>query len=266
MRKIHLPLLLAAGLAATSPACAEPNYGDIFSGLAQTLINQELDRTAYAEAQRVNTASSYRAYLTKFPKGAYRTSADQALAQLGAPVTPPPITPPPGTSQPGNGGNQSAASVEASIGLDRTQRILIQKQLTAIGYGTGVADGLWGTNTRGAIYRWQGANKLAATGYVTAPQVKLIAQQAGSIAGPDPTGPVAGSAALEERLLGLTYAERREVQSRLTTLGYSTYGVDGVFGGNTRRALASWQRDRALPISGYITADQLRALRSQTGG
>jgi peptidoglycan hydrolase-like protein with peptidoglycan-binding domain len=94
----------------------------------------------------------------------------------------------------------------------------------------------------------------------------LIAQQAGPGIEVDPAGPVAGTDAVEERLLDLTYAERREVQSRLTSLGYRTGGIDGVFGSNTRRALASWQRDEDVRVSGYLTADQLRALRTMTGG
>ena len=75
-----------------------------------------------------------------------------------------------------------------------------------------------------------------------------------------------GDDLVEERLLSLTYTERREVQSRLTLLGYSTWGVDGVFGRTTRRALAAWQRDEGLRASGYFTADQVRAMRRQTGG
>ena len=54
-----------------------------------------------------------------------------------------------------------------------------------MGYPTGVADGLWGSKTRDAISRWQKANKLTVTGYVTARQVKLIAQQAGDKVKPD---------------------------------------------------------------------------------
>jgi peptidoglycan hydrolase-like protein with peptidoglycan-binding domain len=51
----------------------------------------------------------------------------------------------------------------------------------------------------------------------------------------------------------------------MTLLGYSIRGVDGSFGANTRRALALWQRDEGVRVSGYLTADQLRALRRQTG-
>lgn len=261
MQNILLPLLLVAGLANAAPVQAQTDFEDIVSGVAKSLIAQELDRNAYLEAQRLNTVSGYRNYLAKYPQGVFRANAESALTKLGASAGPRPTPAPPVT-----GGNQSAASVEAQIGLSRTQRIQIQNQLTSIGYATGVADGLWGSNTRRAITRWQTANKLSGTGYVTAKQVRLIGQQAGPGIGTEPTGTVNGDDPVEERLLSLTYEERREVQSRLTSLGYSTGGVDGVWGSNTRRALASWQRDEGKRASGYLTADQLRALRRMTGG
>lgn len=253
-----LPILLATNFSVLAPARAATDFGQVISGIAQSLIVQEADRTAYLEAQRRNTASAYNDYLAKFPKGAFRVNAAQALVKLGA--SPNAQNPPPPDV------NQSAASVEASIGLTRTQRILIQKQLTSIGYSTGVADGLWGANTRSAIGRWQTANKLSSSGYVTLLQVNLIARQAGSSVGTQPGGTVISDDPVEERLLSLTYEERREVQRLLSLLGYNTRGIDGSFGTNTRRALASWQFDQGLRASGYLTADQLRALRRQTGG
>ncbi len=262
MRNFTLPILLVASFAGAAPVRAETDLGDVVSGIAQSLIAQEMDKKAYLEAQRLNTVRGYRSYLAQYPKGVYRLNAQQALVKLGATVDPYPGTPDPGNPPAGS----SAAQVEASIGLSRTQRVLIQKQLTAVGYPTGVADGLWGSKTRGAISLWQKANKLSVTGYVTARQVNLIAQQAGDKVGTDPTGPSAGNDQLEEQLLSLTYAERLELQRRLTALGYNTYGVDGSFGPNTRRAVAAWQRDEGLRASGYLTADQVRSLRRQSGG
>lgn len=258
MRKTTLPILLATSLAVATPLFAQTDFNDFISGLAQSLVTQEADRTAYLEAQRQNTVSAYRNYLTKFPKGAYRTSAQQNLAKLGVAVRP--VDP-----LPGEGVAQSAAAREAAIGLSRTSRIRIQKQLTALGYDTGFPDGLWGANTRRALARWQTANKFPANGYITVPQVKMITAQSGPAVGTDNGGATADDP-IEERLLGLTYSERREVQRRLTSLGYATGGVDGSFGQNTRRALAQWQRDEGVRVSGYLTADQLRLLRRQTGG
>jgi peptidoglycan hydrolase-like protein with peptidoglycan-binding domain len=255
MRKTTIATVLAACLTIAAPASAETDLGTILSGIAQSLLAQEADRNAYIEAQRLNTVSAYRNYLATFPKGAFRVNAEQALRKLGATVDP---------GKPAPTG--SAASVEAAIGLSRTQRVQIQKQLTSIGYSTGVADGLWGGNTRRAITQWQTANKLTATGYVTLPQVRLIAQQAGSAVGTDPGGTTAADDQVEEHLLGLTYQERLEVQRWLTLLGFNTWGIDGAFGPNTRRSLASWQRSQRLRASGYLTADQFRALRRQAGG
>ncbi|NEX47210.1 peptidoglycan-binding domain-containing protein [Pseudotabrizicola algicola] len=262
MQKFVISTFIATSLALAAPATAQTDLSDIVSGVAKSLLAQELDQNAFREAQRVNTVAAYRSYLERFPNGTQRAAAERALARLGAPVTgtqPAPVVTPPATPP-----DASAASVEAGIGLTRAQRTTLQRQLTALGYPTGVADGLWGTNTRSAIQRWQTANKLNATGYVTASQVRLIQQQAGAVAEPSPSTP-ANEDALEERLLSLTASERREVQRMLTRLGYNTGGVDGVFGRNTRAALAAWQRDEAVRASGYITADQLRELRRQTG-
>lgn len=262
MRFHALPLLLAASFAVASPVQAQTDLGKAISGIAQSLLAQEADRNAYVQAQRLNTARGYRSYLAKFPNGAYRINANRALVKLGASVDPtlPPTQPPPT-----DGATQTAASIEASLGLGRSQRIQIQQQLTAIGYPTGIADGLWGAKTRTAIGQWQKANKLVITGYVTARQVRLLALQAGPVVAPAPGTPDQPDDVVEERLLGLNFDERREVQRRLTALGYRTFGFDGNFGRNTRLALADWQRDEGLRASGYLTADQFRRLLGQPG-
>ena len=338
MRTFTLPIALAACIGLSAPLAAESSLEEILGGLAQGIIQQEQDRTAYIAAQGANTVSGYRGYLSSYPKGAYRTNAERALARLGAPiagsaeaaaqvearlaisssqkvavqreltrlghrtygtdgvwgrntrdaianwqsnrgetatgyvtepqlrvllrtgtvVTSPDDTPPTGTL--------GGAEVEASLGLTRTQRITIQRQLTSLGYGAGVADGFWGSNTRASIRAWQAANKKTPSGYLTAAQVRLIADQAGATVTPTPPPATAPAAVLEERLLGLTLAERADVQRRLTKLGYNTYGTDGTFGGNTRRAIAAWQGDEGTTITGYLSADQVRLIRVETGG
>lgn len=261
MRKTTTALAVTLLFAAPILPAHAQNLGDIISGVAGAVINQELDRNTFAAAQQQNTIAAYRNYLTRFPSGAYRQNAELAIAALtaaAAPATPAPVTPAPITPAP-----TTAAGVEAALGLTRTDRILLQQQLTSLGYDAGVADGLWGRNTRNAISRWQSANKFTGSGYVTSEQVQLIRRQAGGV-----TVPPAGGTAddqMEERLLGLTLAERRDVQRGLTALGYSTRGTDGVFGTNTRRAISAWQAAKGERQSGYLTADQLRALRVEAG-
>lgn len=257
MRSLVLPFVLGASLAAPVPAAAQ-DLGDAITGIAQTLLAQQVDRTAFAEAQRADTATAYRNYLSRFPNGLHKADAQRALERLGDIVSrpdPQPVTPP---------AADTPAALEAQIGLSRAQRLEIQQQLTRLGYDTRGADGLWGSNTRSAISRWQSANRHSVTGYVTARQVQMISDQFSRIT---PSRPAPGSDAERgERALDLTASERREIQLRLTLLGHGTQGTNGTFGPLTRSAISAWQRAAGETVTGYMTADQVRKLQRQTGG
>ena len=67
-----------------------------------------------------------------------------------------------------------------------------------------------------------------------------------------------------ERQLGLDLVTRRDLQQRLSVLGFDTGGVDGVFGPATRAAIRQWQVSRRFPATGYFDAGQVEALRMQT--
>lgn len=263
MRHLSLPILVAASLALAAPVTAQTNdLGDFVSGMAKSLIAQELELNAYREAQRLNTADAYRNFLAQYPNGSQRASAERALQNL---ATTRPVTQPQ-AAQPQPAPNQRAAAAEAALRLTRNDRMQIQTQLKTLGYYAGVIDGLWGRETRYVIGRWQASNDMAETTYVTRQQLDLLSQQTRPAPVTQKTAIPTQDDALEERLLDLSRDERRDVQRRLTRLGYSTRGLDGVFGSDTRRALATWQRDEGQPVTGYITADQLRELRRQTGG
>ena len=72
----------------------------------------------------------------------------------------------------------------------------------------------------------------------------------------------AGKAAAEtaENALRLTSADRQRLQAALTVLGFDTHGSDGVFGPRTREMIASWQRARSQPDTGFLSAAQQDAL------
>lgn len=269
-----IAFLFVAGLGLAGPAAAQ-SFGDALSGIAQGLLQQELDRSAYGEAQRQNTAEAYRDYLRNFPRGAFRADAERALARLTvaplpAPVPTPAPLPAPDPNDP--------AVIEAGLNLTRSQRQQIQQQLTRLGHDTRGADGVWGRNTRNAIAGWQGTNRLPATGYVTPGQVRLIAAQEARLPpvpapapvtppSPAPAPPPSATAAEQiERALGLSISERREIQLRLTLLGHDTRGTAGDFDANTRSALRAWQRSQGDAVTGFITGDQIRALQRQTRG
>lgn len=67
-----------------------------------------------------------------------------------------------------------------------------------------------------------------------------------------------------EEALNLTRKESREVQRRLTLLGFDTRGVDGIFGDGTRGAILSWQKVNQQGNFGYLSEDQIKLLENSS--
>jgi peptidoglycan hydrolase-like protein with peptidoglycan-binding domain len=55
-------------------------------------------------------------------------------------------------------------------------------------------------------------------------------------------------------------AEVMELQRRLTNLGYSTKGIDGVFGNNTDAAVRKFQKAKKLKVDGIVGPATKKAL------
>jgi membrane-bound lytic murein transglycosylase B len=72
-------------------------------------------------------------------------------------------------------------------------------------------------------------------------------------------GPVRGTFPPDAR--GLTLADRKELQTRLTARGFDTQGTDGVIGNNTRTAILAYEAANGLPQTGEATAELLARLR-----
>jgi uncharacterized caspase-like protein len=73
----------------------------------------------------------------------------------------------------------------------------------------------------------------------------------------------AGTAQTEAGI-NLAQADRTEAQHRLRLAGFDAGSTNGKFGPTTRQAIASWQKSRSTPETGYLTKMQLAALREQT--
>jgi len=61
---------------------------------------------------------------------------------------------------------------------------------------------------------------------------------------------------------GLSRAERREVQERLTALGHDIGNADGIIGSRTREAIKAFQASAGLEVTGRAGAKLLAALRA----
>jgi len=62
-----------------------------------------------------------------------------------------------------------------------------------------------------------------------------------------------------EEQIGLTKAKRRNVQRRLTRLGFETK-VNGTFDETTRAAISRWQEESGYPATGFLNAAQHKVL------
>jgi lipoprotein-anchoring transpeptidase ErfK/SrfK len=59
-----------------------------------------------------------------------------------------------------------------------------------------------------------------------------------------------------------TRAQTREAERRLSDMGYWTGAVDGLFDPATRSALIAFQKWEGRPITGQLTLDELKAIRT----
>ncbi|WP_314961573.1 caspase family protein [Bradyrhizobium cosmicum] len=81
-------------------------------------------------------------------------------------------------------------------------------------------------------------------------------------AGVDPATFTDEATQLTEDQMGLDKTQRRDVQRRLTGLGFDTKQT-GVFSEETRSVLKRWQAARGYPSSGYLNKYQHKALLSE---
>ena len=61
----------------------------------------------------------------------------------------------------------------------------------------------------------------------------------------------------------LSFSDKKAMQQKLTDLGYSTNGVDGRIGPNSRRAIRAWQAANGLTADGYMEQRLFKRLMTQ---
>ena len=200
---------------------------------------------AWQAAQREGTRAAYAAFLERFPDSAQASEARAAIDRIDAdPV-------------------RRAEAQEEALGLSREDRQQIQSQLTILDYDPRGIDGLFGPNTRAAIGRFQEAEGVSATGYLTAEQRDALALAA-----------AARQAELEAE------AERRRIQAeredravwRATGAAGDAAGLrtylqrypEGLFAEQARNALAGIEAEKRAAASASDAADWERARAANT--
>jgi hypothetical protein len=95
-------------------------------------------------------------------------------------------------------------------------------------------------------------NPNAAVTRTTAPNAPVV----------DPAVRTTDATIKTEEALDLDRSARRDVQRRLSALGFAT-PTAGQFTDETRRAITNWQSARGYPVSGFINKLQYEALRAE---
>jgi len=138
----------------------------------------------------------------------------------------------------------------------------LQLRLRDAGYYPGPADGVWGAATSNAVARYQGQHGLAVTGEPDRETLLALGlDPARYAAAAYPSYPLPATAYVPPPPpVVVSGVETRDIQRRLRELGYHPGRLDGVMGHRTRIALAEFQHDRRLRVTGELTYRTLRAL------
>ena len=140
----------------------------------------------------------------------------------------------------------------------------LQEKLIALGYLSGKADGIFGSDTRDAIKAFQRNEGMDDDG-VAGPST-LAALNAVVIAPSDPSQPE-NSAPITGTLLkkGSRGDDVKALQQKLIALGYLTGTADGYYGDQTVSAVKTFQLDKDLTVDGVAGTSTLAALNAASG-
>ncbi|MDY4957466.1 MAG: peptidoglycan-binding protein [Dialister sp.] len=149
----------------------------------------------------------------------------------------------------------SAETLHAGMSGDAVTAL--QNSLVAAGYLARTVDGDYGSTTKEAVYLFQKDKGLSATGEADDATRDAIRRAEGA-------GYRNGG--------GVVYAEGNrgdvisDMQQRLQEAGSLKGDIDGVYGGDTVKAVKDFQRSRGFPVSGAIDEVTYRALRDISAG
>ncbi|GAA6209169.1 peptidoglycan-binding domain-containing protein [Cognatishimia sp. WU-CL00825] len=116
---------------------------------------QDMGELAYWSAVRdIGSKEALDAYLNRYPTGRFVTEARRLISQQISDR------------------ETQIQQAEQSLGLNRSQRRNIQKDLNTLGYNTRGVDGVFGPATRSAVAAWQADTGYEAHGYLNLDQLR----------------------------------------------------------------------------------------------
>ncbi len=142
----------------------------------------------------------------------------------------------------------------------------MQNRLIELGYLTGTADGIYGTDTAEAVYYFQKNNGLVRDSIAGVSTLEKLfsttANRKPAEATPAPTTKPTVNITATILRKGDSNASVKAMQETLIHLGYLSGTADGVFGNLTYRAVKEFQKANALSADGIAGSQTIAALNS----
>ncbi|NLI20149.1 MAG: peptidoglycan-binding protein [Clostridiales bacterium] len=151
----------------------------------------------------------------------------------------------------------------------------LQTALTKLGYDPNGVDGRFGAGTQKAVIAFQKANKLTADGLAGTKTQNLLyslasAADSSSSSSSDATedssssGSSSSSGFTRTLRKGYTGSDVSGVQTQLSSLGYYTSTIDGVYGSGTMAAVSAFQKKNNLSVDGLVGSKTYAKLYSSS--
>lgn len=162
----------------------------------------------------------------------------------------------------------SGSSTGATLRKEDTGDLVraLQRDLAALGYYTGEVTGHFGDKTKTAVAKFQRSRNLRDDGVAGPDTQNAIIAALGNSGSLASSGGGSGSSASGTLKNGDEGDVVRDMQQRLTKLGYYYGEITGSFGDLTERAVRKFQDESDLTVDGKAGPKTLQALYARTGG
>ena len=141
-----------------------------------------------------------------------------------------------------------------SVGMTGNDVYALQERLIELNYLSGVADGVFGTETQNALIAFQNRNGLTADGTAGASTLKKLS---GSCKAATATAAPSSNGTLHE---GDSGEDVYNLQARLFELGYYNGRIDGRYSSETTAAVKAFQKANGLSADGVAGSGTLSIL------